>query len=208
MFTGIIEELGTVEAVKSDSITIKCSKVMEDAALGDSIAVDGVCLTVTKFSENGFCADVSQETRNVSKLSRLKIGDKVNLERALTLSARIGGHIVSGHIDAVGKIVEIKQAGEFYNVDFEFPSEYEKYVIRKGSIAVNGISLTVAEVSENRIRTAIIPHTFSNTSLSVANVGDYVNLEFDIISKYVEKFLLSKDNSTVTFDLLAKSGFC
>lgn len=208
MFTGIIEELGTVETVKSGNITIKCSKVTEDAEIGDSISVDGVCLTVTKFSENGFSADISQETRNVSTLSSLRCGDKVNLERALTLSERIGGHIVSGHIDAVGKIVEIKQDGEFYNVAFELPSEYEKYVIRKGSIAVNGISLTVADVSENRIKTAVIPHTFSNTSLSVANVGDYVNLEFDIISKYVEKFLLSKDNSTVTFDLLAKSGFC
>ena len=208
MFTGIIEEVGTITDLKSDKITIKCAEVLSDIKIGDSIAVNGVCLTVTNYTEGSFTADISRETANVTNLCKLSIGHKVNLERALTLSKRLGGHIVSGHIDTVGKVKNITKQDEFYNIRFEFKKEYEKYAIRKGSVAINGISLTIANINNNEFDVALIPHTYGATSFKDIKVGDDVNIEFDVISKYVEKFLLSKDNKTITIDLLAESGFC
>lgn len=208
MFTGIIEEVGTIRAITSNKITVICSKVVEDTNLGDSIAVEGVCLTVTDIGKDYFSADISQETFNVTNLKNIKIGEKVNLERALLLSQRLGGHIVSGHIDTVGKIINIEKLDEFYNYTVEFDNNFEKYTVKKGSIAINGTSLTVAKTEQNRVTIAIIPHTCLNTSLHSKKIGDNVNLEFDIISKYIEKILLSKDNENITDNLLTKCGFC
>lgn len=207
MFTGIIEEIGFIKSISSDKITINCSKVLENTKLGDSIAVNGICLTVTELMRDGFCADVSQETFKVSALSELKHGSIVNLERALTLSTRLGGHLVSGHIDTVGTISKILKQDEFYKITVKFPSEYNKYVIKKGSISINGISLTIADCGNDFVTIAVIPHTFDMTVLKGANSGDKVNLEFDILAKYVEKNLASSDNKGVTIDLLAENGF-
>ncbi len=208
MFTGIIEEVGTIRSISTDRITISCKEILKDCKIGDSIAVNGVCLTVVEFGKDYFCADVSKETYKVTAFSDLKIGNIVNLERALTLSSRLGGHIVSGHTDTVGKIIDINKLSEFYEFKIGFNKEYSKYVAKKGSITVNGISLTVADCSQDFVTIAIIPHTFDMTVLRVLKVGDNVNLEFDILAKYVEKFLSSSDNNSITVNFLAENGFC
>ena len=207
MFTGIVEETGKIKAITNSSICISASKVLEDTKIGDSIAVNGVCLTVTDIRQNEFNADISQETLKVTALSELKNGSNVNLERALTLSSRLGGHIVSGHIDTVGKIYSISQEKEFYNISIEFPSEFKKYVVKKGSITINGISLTIAEENENIVTIAIIPHTYNNTVLKDLKTGSNVNIEFDILAKYVEKNLSTKNNSNISVDFLQRNGF-
>ena len=207
MFTGIVEETGKIKAITNSSICISASKVLEDTKIGDSIAVNGVCLTVTDLKQNEFNADISQETLKVTALSELKSGSNVNLERALTLSSRLGGHIVSGHIDAVGKIYSVSQEKEFYNISIEFPSEFKKYVVKKGSITINGISLTIAEENENIVTIAIIPHTYNNTALKDLKTGSNVNIEFDILAKYVEKNLSTKNNSNISVDFLQRNGF-
>lgn len=207
MFTGIVEETGKIKAITNSSICISASKVLEDTKIGDSIAVNGVCLTVTDLKQNEFNADISQETLKVTALSELKSGSNVNLERALTLSSRLGGHIVSGHIDTVGKIYSISQEKEFYNISIEFPSEFKKYVVKKGSITINGISLTIAEENENIVTIAIIPHTYNNTALKDLKTGSNVNIEFDILAKYVEKNLSTKNNSNISVDFLQRNGF-
>ncbi|MBR3889201.1 riboflavin synthase [bacterium] len=207
MFTGIVEETGKIKAITNSSICISASKVLEDTKIGDSIAVNGVCLTVTDLKQNEFNADISQETLKVTALSELKSGSNVNLERALTLSSRLGGHIVSGHIDTVGKIYSISQEKEFYNISIEFPNEFKKYVAKKGSITINGISLTIAEENENIVTIAIIPHTYNNTALKDLKTGSNVNIEFDILAKYVEKNLSTKNNSNISVDFLQRNGF-
>lgn len=207
MFTGIIEETGIIRQITNNTITINCKKVLEDTKLGDSIAVDGVCLTVRNIDNIGFSADISPETKKITILSKLKIGSIVNLERAMKLSDRIGGHIVSGHIDTVGEIISIKKTNDFYELEFEFEKHFNKLVVPKGSISINGISLTIAECRDNRIKTAIIPHTFENTVLKLSKEKDNVNIEFDILAKYVEKNLLSKDNNKITMDILQENGF-
>ena len=208
MFTGIIEEVGTIRSISTDRITISCKEILKDCKIGDSIAANGVCLTVVEFGKDYFCAVVSKETYKVTAFSDLKIGNIVNLERALTLSSRLGGHIVSGHTDTVGKIIDINKLSEFYEFKIGFNKEYSKYVAKKGSITVNGISLTVADCSQDFVTIAIIPHTFDMTVLRVLKVGDNVNLEFDILAKYVEKFLSSSDNNSITVNFLAENGFC
>lgn len=207
MFTGIIEEIGVVKLISSDNITIFCTKVLEDTKSGDSISVNGVCLTVTKLTENSFSADVSPETLRVTSLSSLKNGSEVNLERALTLSSRLGGHIVSGHIDTVGKINKIVKLSEFYEISVSFDRKFSNYVVKKGSIAINGISLTVADCTEDIVTIAVIPHTFDMTVLKQLNTGDFVNIEFDVLAKYVEKKLSSSDNNNITVDFLVENGF-
>ena len=208
MFTGIIEELGKVQTITSNKIEINASKITEDIKLGDSISVNGTCLTVTKILNNGFCADISPETYKVTSLSKLKSGDKVNLERAMSLNGRFGGHIVSGHIDGVGKCKNINKLGEFYNIEFELNNENSKYVVKKGSITIEGISLTVANIKNNIVTIAVIPHTFENTSLQNLKIGDIVNIETDILAKYVEKFLSTSDNSSgISMEFLLENGF-
>lgn len=207
MFTGIIEETGVIQSITSNSISIQCEKVLENTKVGDSIAVNGVCLTVTQLKESSFLADVSPETFKVTMLGELQKGDCVNLERALLLSDRLGGHIVSGHIDTVGSISNLSKNNDFYDLMINFDSKYKKYIVKKGSISINGISLTIAECGDNFVTIAVIPHTFENTVLKMLNKGKNVNVEFDILAKYVEKNLLSADNSNITMNFLERNGF-
>ena len=209
MFTGITEEVGTVQTITNKDITVKCSEVLNGTKIGDSIAVNGACLTVTKISEDGFTADVSPETFRVTALNTLKAGSFVNLERALKADGRFGGHIVSGHVDGIAKIKNLTPHDGFYNLEIELQENESRYVIRKGSITVNGISLTIADVNEKNITIAVIPHTYENTCLKYLKNGDFVNIEADILAKYVEKFLSTSDNrSRINLDFLQRNGFC
>lgn len=215
MFTGIIEEIGIIKNVKKNNkssiITIQGKKIFEDINIGDSISVNGVCLTVTKFSNEIFTADVMNETLSRSSLDSLQNGSYVNLERAMSASGRFGGHIVSGHIDGTGKIIKIKRDDNaiWYTVTVE--NNLIKYIVEKGSIAIDGISLTVVNVNENSFSVSIIPHTSQETILSHRLVGDIVNIENDIIGKYVEKLITfeknKKDESNITMDFLINNGF-
>ena len=210
MFTGIVEEIGIVKSLEFKAngakIVIGCQKVIEDVKIGDSIAIDGVCQTVIAFHSSEFSAEISDETLKVTTLGNLKSGNTVNLERALTLSSRLGGHIVSGHVDCNGKFINIEKLSDFYNLQFEIPQE--KYVVYKGSITINGVSLTVANIVDNIVSVAIIPHTYNNTSLKDLKLGQDVNIETDILGKYVEKFLSAKDNKKgISMNFLQENGF-
>lgn len=215
MFTGIIEEIGIVKEFSKSSnsalIKVECKNIPKDIKIGDSISIDGVCQTVTEFSSNSFSAQVSLETLNVTTFSKLKSGDKVNLEKALTLGSRLGGHIVTGHIDGLGKVKSVQKLNDFYNIKFETEKSLEKYIAKKGSIAINGISLTIADVFANQFMTAVIPHTFDNTNLKELKTGDFVNVETDILSKYVEKILSTNNNiscsSKINESFLKENGF-
>lgn len=208
MFTGIVEEIGQILSLKDNKISISCSRIIEDIHLGDSISVDGVCLTVVDFNPTSFVADLSYETMRVTRFADLKSGDYVNLERAMMANSRFGGHIVSGHIDTVGQITSIIKKNEFYDVTASFDKEFSKYTVKKGSIAINGISLTIYDLNETSVSIAIIPHTFENTSLKTLKTGSNVNIEFDVLAKYVEKNLLITDNkSNITKQMLIENGF-
>ena len=207
MFTGIVEETGKIQFVTDRKVVIKCQKILEDAKIGDSIAVNGACLTITDINKDTFSADISPETFKVA--CKLNLGNTVNLERAMLANGRFGGHIVSGHVDGVAKIVELKNNGDFYDLKLELSENESKYVIRKGSITVNGISLTIAKVEGGLINLAIIPHTYENTCLKELKIGDFVNVEVDMMAKYIEKFLSTSDNrSRIDFDFLQRNGFC
>lgn len=211
MFTGIIEEIGKIKKVKQGSksatLTIEANKVLTDTNLGDSISTNGVCLTVTHLSTHTFDVDVMNETLKRSNLSELNIGSEVNLERALTLSTRLGGHMVSGHIDGVGKILEIKKEDIAYLIKIETTKDLTKYMIEKGSIAIDGISLTIVSVRESDFQVSIIPYTKDETMLLKKKVGDTVNLECDLIGKYVEKLFGSTHRKGVTEEKLKAYGF-
>ena len=208
MFTGIIEETGRVKTITNNKIIIFAQTVLEGTKLGDSISVNGICLTVTSIGKDFFEADVSAETIRVTALSELKTGYFVNLERAVQVGARLGGHIVSGHIDGVGRSKYIEKEGGFYNLTIEVPSELSKYIVKKGSVTVDGISLTVADIIDNTVKIAVIPHTFENTNLKALKIGDFVNIETDILAKYVEKFLSTGDNkSGISMEFLMEHGF-
>ena len=208
MFTGIVEEIGHINSVNNDSISVSCKKILEDINIGDSIAVDGVCLTVTSYNATSFNADVSYETMRVTKLGDLQINDSVNLERAMLATSRFGGHIVSGHVDCVGKIIDINKNGNFYELNVSIPDGNSQYFIKKGSITIDGISLTIYDLTENSIKVAVIPHTFENTNLKTLKANSFVNIEFDILGKYVEKKLLMNDNkSNITENFLKENGF-
>ena len=208
MFTGIVEEIGHINSVNNDSISISCKKILEDINIGDSIAVNGVCLTVISFDNSSFNADVSYETMRVTKLGDLQVNDSVNLERAMLATSRFGGHIVSGHIDCVGKILNINKNGNFYELNISIPDGNAQYIIKKGSITVDGISLTIYDLTNNSVKIAVIPHTFENTNLKTLKANSFVNIEFDILGKYVEKKLLMNDNkSNITENFLKENGF-
>lgn len=215
MFTGLVEEIGTVQSVlkgpKSAVITIKAKKVLENVRLGDSIATNGVCLTVTDFSSDSFQVDVMAETMRKSNLNKLSPGSKVNLERALMLGDRLGGHFVSGHIDGVGIIKDFKREDNAIWASITAPRDILKYVVYKGSIAIDGISLTVAYVDHEIFKVSVIPHTKEVTTLLHKNIGDEVNLEADMIGKYVERFLSFKEESPagskIDMEFLSKHGF-
>ena len=188
MFTGIIEEVGTVKLLlqqgETTQIVISAKEVLKGTKLGDSIAVNGVCLTVTKFSADGFCADVMGETLRRSSLGTLKKGSKVNLERAMAADGRFGGHIVSGHIDGTGEVASVSPEGNAVWYRILAPQKILNGIVEKGSIAIDGISLTVAEVTEQDFSVSIIPHTGANTILSLKQKGYIVNFEKDVIGKY------------------------
>ncbi|WP_302279686.1 riboflavin synthase [Brachyspira pilosicoli] len=213
MFTGIVEEIGTVKSVQSKVITIEASKIFDDLHLGDSVAVNGTCLTVSSFDNKIFNADVTQETLNRTNLGSLKNGSKVNLERAMTLSGRFGGHIVSGHIDGVGSIKSMKKDDNAIILTIEVTKHLMKYIVEKGSVAVDGISLTVASLRDNTFSIAVIPHTLKETVLYYKKEGDKVNIENDVIGKYVERLLTFKEDnndskkSNITMEFLFKNGF-
>ncbi len=211
MFTGIIEELGGVKALRRDSgaarLTVSALTVLDGTALGDSICVNGVCLTVIDMSKNDFSVDVAVETLNVTNLGDLRIGTKVNLERALQLSARIGGHLVSGHVDAVGHIRNKREEGNGWRISINAPDTVLRYVIKKGSIAIDGISLTVADVEKTGFSVAMIPHTAKLTTLGFKSAGESVNLETDLIGKYVERLLSGRVEGGVSLELLKENGF-
>jgi riboflavin synthase len=213
MFTGIIEELGKIQSLKKrgDGARIKISAkfVTKDSQEGDSIAVNGVCLTALDIKPDSFAADVSGETLDKSTLGNLKIGLGVNLERAVTPSTRLGGHIVQGHVDARGEFISAKQNGDFWTVRIGFPKEIGQYLVYKGSISVEGISLTIAELTEDYFSIAVIPKTWQLTNLSALKPGDEVNLETDVIAKYVERIMLygQRKPEGITMEKLQKLGF-
>jgi riboflavin synthase len=193
MFTGIIEELGRASTIEQRGenarLVIKARVVTNDAKDGDSIAVNGVCLTALDIRPDSFSADVSRETLHRSTLGSLKPGAPVNLERSVTPATRLGGHIVQGHVDARGKFVSVEDHGESWTVRIEFPREIGRYLVFKGSVAVEGISLTIAGLADDYFEVAIIPKTWAVTNLSHLQPGDLVNLEVDVIAKYVERLL-------------------
>ncbi len=195
MFTGIIEEVGKIDRISRGSasarLRVSCKNVTEGTKVGDSIAVNGVCLTATRVDKDGFEADVMDETVSRTSLASLKSGSPVNLERAMAADGRFGGHIVAGHVDCTGTIKSIKnkEMAVVYEIQPNAGTNAMRYIVEKGSIAIDGISLTVASVSKETFTVSIIPHTISNTTLSDKKTGDIVNLETDIIGKYVEKLL-------------------
>ena len=210
MFTGIIEEIGTVVAMtrgaRSFSLEVRAKKVLEDTKIGDSISTNGVCLTVTELSENSFKADVMPETVSRTALQELTTGSLVNLERALSLQTRLGGHIVTGHIDGTGRISQRRNDDNALWISIECAPSLLRHIVEKGSITIQGVSLTVARVDESSFAVSLIPHTQSVTTLHNLRIGSLVNLETDIIAKYVEK-MLGKNSSEGIMNTLEKAGF-
>jgi len=194
MFTGIVEELGTIAAVEEQGdairLTVRASTVLEGTGLGDSIAVNGCCLTVVTSDENTWTADVMQETLDKTSLLGVKSGDPVNLERAVTVEKRLGGHIVQGHVDGVGEVLRREPSEHWELVEVSMPAEFGRYLVDKGSITVDGVSLTVVEAKEASFTVSLIPETLARTTLGTRQPGDRVNLEFDVIAKHVEKLLV------------------
>lgn len=188
MFTGIVEELGTVRALEGGRLVVECRTVVRDSAVGDSISVNGTCLTVVERGESCLGFDLSEETLVRTGLHRLRPGDGVNLERPVTLLTRLGGHLVQGHVDGVAEVVALEPAGEGATLVVRIPPELERYVVEKGSITLDGVSLTVARLGESgEVGIALIPHTLAATTLGSASPGEPVNLEVDVIAKYVER---------------------
>ncbi|MDR1615969.1 MAG: riboflavin synthase [Syntrophomonadaceae bacterium] len=215
MFTGLIEEIGQVHNIEpgaeSIKINIQADKVLEDIAMGDSIAVNGVCLTVIGFDNQYFSAEAMPETMAKSTLNTLRKGERVNLERALRWDGRLGGHIVQGHVDAVGTIIKREKSDIAVIYTITASSEVMRYVVNKGSIAVEGVSLTIASVQENEFKVSLIPHTADTTILGSKKSGDIVNLETDIIGRYVERLMLPasgfKEKAALSLSFLAENGF-
>lgn len=218
MFTGIIEEKGWIREIRPGArsciLTIEGSRIFEDLHIGDSVAVNGVCLTAASIKGHLFQADVMRETLERSSLGTLRVGNRVNLERAMAADGRFGGHIVSGHIDGTGRITSMEKDDNAIWYTVQAPSQIMRYIVEKGSIAIDGISLTVAKVAKETFSVSIIPHTAQETILSEKKVGDVVNLENDVISKYVEKLLgIAPENrepkkaSRISLEWLAENGF-
>lgn len=215
MFTGIVEETGKIRSVQtggtSGRLDIEADIVIEGTKIGDSIAVNGVCLTVVELGTDGFTADVMPETAERSSLGKCRPGDKVNLERAMAADGRFGGHIVSGHIDGTGRIESLEDDGIAVWVSIRAEKALLKYIVEKGSVAIDGISLTVAYVDGDRFKVSVIPHTGEATMLLEKKPGDTVNLENDIIGKYVDKLMHFRDEtgeeSEITMDFLIENGF-
>ncbi len=200
MFTGIVEELGTVESIEDQGdairLTVRARTVLEDAKLGDSIAVNGCCLTVTTRTDETWTADVMQETLDKTSLSGVAPGDVVNLERAVTAATRLGGHIVQGHVDGVGHVLSRTPSEHWELVEIQLPAELSKYLVDKGSITVDGVSLTVVEARDDSFTVSLIPETLTRTTLGLRQAGDRVNLETDVIAKHVERLVRAYTQET------------
>jgi len=206
MFTGIVEEIGVVRGINPRSLTVEAKIVFEDIKQGDSISVNGVCLTVTSISKDSFSVDVMPETIRRTNLSRLHYGDMVNLERAILAEGRFGGHFVQGHVDDVGKVVSLRPEEEAVIARISVPSNLMPYIVNKGFIAVDGISLTVIGFDDFSFSVSLVTYTREHTTLARLKPGDIVNIEVDIIAKYVER-LKQRDNRGVTLDFLEEHGF-
>jgi riboflavin synthase len=217
VFTGIIEEVGAIKELRFMSqgatISVAAGLVLSGLKTGDSVAVNGVCLTATHIGSDYFLCDISSETLRISNFKQAKQGSKVNLERSLMVGDRLGGHFVQGHVDGVGRLISKTTSGEGYEISFDFPRELERYLVYKGSISVNGISLTIASLQKGWFSVAVIPHTFDSTNLNQLMNGDIVNLEVDILGKYFERFFQlglrqnEKSGSGITQDYLKNQGF-
>jgi len=217
VFTGIIEEVGTVQELRFISqgavITVSAERCTVGLKTGDSIAVNGVCLTATRVDAGFFFADISAESLRISNFKQTKQGSRVNLERSLMIGDRLGGHFVQGHVDGVGRLISKVASGDGWEVSFDFPRELERYLVYKGSISVNGISLTLASLAKGIFSVAVIPHTFESTNLNRLVIGDLANLEVDILGKYFERFFQlglkqnEKSGSQMTSDYLKEQGF-
>ena len=208
MFTGIVEELGNISQIKNTDtgkqFTITAKAIMDDLKVGDSVSVNGVCLTVTTYDESSFNLDLVKETLKKSNLGDLKKGNSVNLERAITLSTRLGGHILQGHVETVGVIMDKVPSGDGATLSVGIDPGFMRYCISKGSIALDGVSLTIASMSENIIKIALIPHTLEMTTLGLKDVGDSLNIETDIIGKYIERLMSFEDEDDQMEELLLK----
>ena len=216
IFTGIVEEFGTVKNISKNghsmNVTVKGKKVMSDLKLGDSVAVNGVCLTVTEYDNHSFIADVMPETFKSTSLESLKAGSLVNLERAIAAGERFGGHFISGHVDTVGQILKKKVRENALYIEILFPKEYGHLTILKGSIAIDGVSLTIFEKSNQTVTVSLIPHTVKETVPGIKGVGEKVNIEFDMVGKYLFSFQNAniqetKDKQTISKNLLIENGF-
>jgi riboflavin synthase len=224
MFTGIIEEVGTISELRVQAegaaVTVAAKNITKDIAIGDSIAVNGVCLTAVRLLPDAFVADISEETLRRSTFRKAGIGVRVNLERALRANGRLGGHIMQGHVDDIGRMVSRTPSGNGFEISFSFPGALERYLVYKGSIAINGISLTIAALERETFSVAVIPHTFSVTNLGELAPGDPVNLETDILGKYFDRYFRlglagnpenpyesGKSESKLTVEYLMEQGF-
>ena len=205
MFTGIIEEIGKVTSVQYESLGIAAKDVLQGMERGGSMAVNGVCLTITSLNTNSFSVDIMSETLKRSNLGLLRAGDKINLERPLTMDGRLGGHLVQGHIDDTGRILSIRQEGEAKLIRFETSPEVMRYVVEKGFIAVDGISLTVVTKDAGSFQVSVVGYTRQNTTLVGSQVGDMVNIEADVFAKYVEQS--SSHRTEITVKFLQEHGF-
>ncbi|NLW39885.1 MAG: riboflavin synthase [Tissierellia bacterium] len=214
MFTGLVEEVGKVLDIKKSNkiwtMTFECKKIVEDITIGDSIAINGVCLTVKEFDKNLFKVDVMAETIRKTNLGFIQSGDYINLERALRVGDRLGGHVVTGHIDGTGVIEEIEEEGDSMWITISSSKDILKYIVHKGSIAIDGVSLTISFVDEEKFKVAIIPHTKVVTTLATKKINDLVNIECDLVGKYIERFLSYKkvqNESKIDINFLKNNGF-
>ncbi|WP_029268041.1 riboflavin synthase [Virgibacillus alimentarius] len=212
MFTGIVEEMGTIKKInkiseQSTKLTIEAADILVDMKLGDSIAVNGICLTVTNFNQDAFQVDVMPETIKSTSLNTLTMGSKVNLERSMSANGRFGGHFVSGHVDGIGKIITKQKQGNAIYYTIEINDEFSKFLLKKGSIAVDGVSLTVFEHSANTFTISLIPHTTSQTVLGLKGQGDIVNIECDMLAKYVNQIVGGPGKQKIDEGFLQTNGF-
>ena len=215
MFTGIVEELGTIKSIRANSqgldIIVSADRIFDDLKVGDSVAINGCCQTITSLWNKEFTVQAVNETVKLTTFKNLKYDEKVNLERAATPTSRLGGHIVSGHIDGAGKVVSIEKVGNSTVFEFFAPENIMKYLIYKGSVTIDGVSLTICELTDITFKVAVIPHTLRNTNFGSFQVGTEVNLEPDVIAKYVEKMLKKEEmpqkSTGITEDFLKENGF-
>ncbi len=211
MFTGLVEETGTIVDIrprgKEISIGINCSKILDGLVLGDSVNISGACQTVVKIEGNTVWFDSVEETLKKTTFGSFKRGQSVNLERALSANARLGGHFVAGHVDTTGRVTGVSQLSGSWNLEVAFDQGFDKYVIPVGSICIDGVSLTVAEKKKGGLKVAVIPHTWANTTLSRLKTNDPVNLEFDLLGKYILNYIEGTNSGGLTLDKLKESGF-